>query len=181
MTIGRRLGVRYVLSGSAACRDSRLRVAVTLTDTVEARDVWAEIFERPTDDVFLVEDQISDLVSDAVEFEIELKERQRALLIPIASLDAWSAYHRAVNHMFRFRAKDFDEAERYLKLATGLDPSSSRIFAGLSFVEWQRALLEIVPDRAGALSKAFDYAKKSISLDPRDPQGHWVLGSRASA
>ncbi len=175
-TIGARLGVRYLLHGALFTAGKRLRLSVTLTDVVNARAIWAESFQRPLDDIFALQDEITALVVEAVESEIELKERQRAMLLPIASLDAWSAYHRASSHLYRFRAEDFDIAEHFLNLAAKLDPQSARVFAGLSFLHWQRALLDLTPDREGALSRAFDFAHHSLSLDPRDAQGHWVLG-----
>jgi TolB-like protein/Flp pilus assembly protein TadD len=174
--IGARLGVRYLLQGTIMVDADRLRLTAVLTDAVQGCEIWAERFDRRLDDVFAVQDEIGDLVVAAVESEIETKERQRALLQPLASLDAWSAYHRARHHLFRFRAEDYEEAERLLELAARLDPNSPRVFAALSFVHWQRAFLEIAADRRGALAQAFEHARHSLVLDPLDPQGHWVLG-----
>jgi TolB-like protein/DNA-binding winged helix-turn-helix (wHTH) protein len=174
--IGRLLGVRYLLDGALVADDDRLRLTVTLADVVRGCEIWAERFDRRLEDVFAVQEEIGDTVVAAVESEIELKERQRAMLRPLASLDAWSAYHRASNHLFRFRAEDYDQAEVYLKLAARLDPSSPRVFAGLSFLHWQRAFLELTGDRPGEIARSFDFAHQSVALDPLDPLGHWVLG-----
>ena len=88
-----------------------------------------------------------------VESEIERVERKRALLEPFASLDAWSAYHRARHHLYCYTAADCERAEQYLDLAGRLDPHASRVLAGLSFVHWQRAFLEMGCDRSGATGK----------------------------
>jgi tetratricopeptide (TPR) repeat protein len=96
--------------------------------------------------------------------------------VPFDSLDAWSAYHRARLYLYRYTATDCDRAEHYLGVAAGLAPHASRVFAGLSFIHWQRAFLDIVPDRADAIARAFDCARHSVALDPLDPQGHWALG-----
>lgn len=174
--VGKMLGVRYLLHGSLIADGDRLRLTVALTDSVEEGQVWAERFDRRMHDVFEIQEEIANQIVGAVEKEIELKERQRAVLTPISSLDAWSAYHRARDHLFRFRAEDYDEAERLLMLASRLDPNSSRICGGLSFLHWQRAFLDITEDREGAVSRAIDFARQSVSLDPLDAQGHWVLG-----
>jgi len=120
-----------------------------------------------------------DRIVAVVEAEIERVERQRALLEPFASLDAWSAYHRARHHLYCYTAADCERAEHYLDLAARLDPHASRVLAGLSFVHWQRAFLEMGCDRSGATRKAFDCARHSVALDPLDPQGHWPLAARS--
>ncbi len=116
------------------------------------------------------------VIVGAVESEIEQSERQRALLTHPTNLDAWSAYHRATWLMFQFKPEAYVEAERLFKLAARLDPSASRVFAGLSFVHWQRAFLEIGKDRDGEIKQALEHAQQAINLDPREPQGHWALG-----
>lgn len=175
-SIARELGVRYVLNGTIQFSGPRVRIHAALTDAIVGRDVWADYFEKAIDDVFAVQDEISSVICGAVESEIEQSERQRALVAPPASLDAWSAYHRGAWHMFQFTPAAYEEAERLLKLAAKLDPGASRVFAGLSFVHWQRAFLEISKDRKGEIEQATEYARHALLLDPRDPQGHWALG-----
>ncbi|MEQ8348015.1 MAG: winged helix-turn-helix domain-containing protein [Sneathiellaceae bacterium] len=174
--IGRRLGVRYLLRGHLAVAGGRLRLTAILTDAVRGGEIWAERFDRPLADIFAVQDELGDLITAAVEAEIEQKERRRALLQPFASLDAWSAYQRACIHLFRFTPEEEARAEVYLRRAAELDPAAARVFAALSFIHWQRAFRELVPDRQGELDRAHDLAQQSLVLDPRAPDGHWALG-----
>jgi tetratricopeptide (TPR) repeat protein len=155
---------------------NRVRVRAALSDAVAAREVWAEHFDRNVDDIFDIQDEIANVIVGAVEGEIEQTERQRALLTHPANLDAWSAYHRATWLMYQFTPESYVEAERLFKLAARLDPNASRVFAGLSFVHWQRAFLEIGKDRDGEIKQALEYAQQALTLDPREPQGHWALG-----
>jgi TolB-like protein/DNA-binding winged helix-turn-helix (wHTH) protein len=175
-TIAGKLGVRYVLQGNMHVYGRRARIHAALIDAVASREVWADHFDRAIDDIFSVQDEISSVIIGTVESEIELAERQRALIVPPSSLDAWSAYHRATWHMFQFTPQGYEEAERLFNLSAKLDPSSPRPFAGLSFVHWQRAFLEISSDRQGEIDQATEFARHALMLDPRDPQGHWALG-----
>jgi tetratricopeptide (TPR) repeat protein len=161
----------------AVCQ--RLRLEVTLSDVLQCCEVWAERFDRFVDDIFELQDEIGDLIVAAVEREIEQAERRRALPRPLASLDAWSAYHCACWHLYRYRAEDCDHAARFLDIALRLDPDSPRVHAGLSFLHWQRAFLEITQDRDDAITRSLDHARHSVSLDPLDPLGHWALGRAA--
>ena len=175
-SIASQVGVRYVLQGNIQFHGKRVRIHAALTDAVVGREVWADHFDRAMDDIFLVQDEIASIIVGTVETEIEQSERQRALLTPPASLDAWSAYHRGAWHMFQFTRDGYEEAEKLFKRAAELDPGASRVFAGLSFVHWQRAFLEIGNDRQSEIDQATELARHALMLDPRDPQGHWALG-----
>jgi TolB-like protein/DNA-binding winged helix-turn-helix (wHTH) protein/Flp pilus assembly protein TadD len=174
--VARKLGVRYVVQGDVRIRGSTVRINVALADAVEGREIWAENFHRRLESVFETQEEITDLVVGAISTEVELAERQRALLETPASLDAWSAYHRGCWHMYRFTPQDYVRAKEFFELSARLDPNASRTFAGLSFVHWQRAFFEISPDRSGETRRAFELAQQSLSLNPHDPLGHWALG-----
>lgn len=174
--VGRRLGVRYVLSGSLRHDGRRIRLNVSLADAAEPFDVWADSFDRDVGDILALQDEIAELVVGRVQSRIEEAERQKALHRPIAHLDAWSAYYRATWHLDRHTPGDYDQAEGFLKLAAKLDPGSARVFAGLSFVHRQRAFLNLTGDRESEVSRALDLATHSLSLEPQDPQAHWAYG-----
>lgn len=174
--VARKLGVRYVVQGDVRIRGATVRINVALADALEGREIWAENFHRRLESVFETQEEITDLVVGAISTEIELAERQRALLETPASLDAWSAYHRGCWHMYRFTPEDYERAKGFFELSARLDPNASRAFAGLSFVHWQRAFFEISPDRNGETQRAFELAQQALSLNPHDPLGHWALG-----
>lgn len=174
--VSRKLGVRYVVQGNIQFDGSNMRIDTGLADGVEGREIWAEDFHRKLEDVFETQEEIAELIVGEISSEVDLAERQRALLETPASLDAWSAYHRGCWHMYRFTAADYEHAQRFFELSARLDPNSPRTFAGLSFVHWQRAFLEISPDRAGEIQQAFELAQQSVALNPNDPLGHWALG-----
>ena len=184
-TISRKLGVRYVLQGSADFTGKRIRVRAALIDAVANCEAWAGKFDCDLDDVFRIQEEIANEIVSAVETEIEQSERRRALMAHPSSLDAWSAYHRGAWHMYQFTPEGYEEAGRMLRLAAKLDPNSARAFAGLSFVHWQRAFLKIGNDREGEIQQAFDYAAIrccSIHASRRDigPSGEPVFCGRMS-
>lgn len=174
--VSRKLGVRYVVQGNVQFGSSGLRIHAALADAIEGREIWAEGFQCRLEYLFETQEEITDLIVSAISSEVELAERKRALLETPANLDAWSAYHRGYWHMYRFTVEDFEEAKRCFELSARLDPNLSRTFAGLSFVHWQRAFFELSPDRDGEIQQAFELARQSVALNPRDPLGHWALG-----
>jgi DNA-binding SARP family transcriptional activator/TolB-like protein/uncharacterized protein YukE len=172
---GRMLNVDYVVSGSLERRDGRLIVAVELAETRTARVIWADVFDQKTDDAFAVLDEIGNRVVASIAHEIETVERNRAILKPPSSLDAWEAYHRGLWHMYRFNKADNALAHQFFATASRLDPTFARAFAGLSFTHFQNAF-QGWADRAQEIERAFELAGQSLMVDDRDPAAHWAMG-----
>jgi len=173
---GRILNVEYVVSGSVRRHDDRVSVIVELAETQGARIVWTDQFDGVAGDTFSVLDAIVDRIVAAIAEEIETAERNRAILKPPSSLDAWEAYHRGLWHMYRFNGEDNEHAEQLFRAALKLDPTFSRAYAGLSFTQFQNAFLDLTPDRERQVDLALESAARSIDADDRDPAAHWAMG-----
>ena len=102
-------------------------------------------------------------------------ERNRAILKPPNSLDAWEAHHRGLWHMYRFSKTDNERARQYFAQAVELDPTFARAYAGLSFAHFQNAFLGWKKPKP-EIDRAFDAAGKSLMVDDRDPAAHWAMG-----
>ncbi len=172
---GRTLGVDYVVGGSVRRRGRRLTVSVELAEARSARIVWAEVFDREAGDAFLVLDEIGDRTVASVAGEIEAAERNRAVLKPPGSLDAWEAHHRGLWHMYRFNQADNERARRFFEASLRLDPTFSRAHAGLSFTHWQNAF-QGWADRREETERAYAAAARGLMADDRDPAAHWAMG-----
>jgi TolB-like protein len=145
--IGRALGVDYAATGSVVRNGDRLLITVELCATDNGRVIWVETYENPVGDAFAILSNIAARIISSLDAEIEAVERNRAVLKPPNSLNAWEAHHRGLWHMYRFTGSDNEQAQRYFKLAIKLDPTFSRAFAGLSFTHWQNAFLFKSADR----------------------------------
>jgi tetratricopeptide (TPR) repeat protein len=172
---GRMLNVEYVVSGSVRRHGKRLTVMAELAETANARVAWAETFNHKYDDAFLVLDEIGNRIVASIANEIETIERNRAILRPPSSLDAWEAHHRGLWHMYRFNRPDNELAQHFFETAVRLDPTFARAYAGLSFTHFQNAF-QGWAKRAPAVDRAFAAAGQSIMVDDRDPAAHWAMG-----
>ncbi len=172
---GRMLNVDYTVGGTLRRAGQRLMVGVELVETRTARIVWAEVFDQPIDDAFLVLDAIGNRIVASVASEIEAAERNRALLKPPNSLDAWEAHHRGLWHMYRFTREDNAQAQRFFETAVRRDPTFARAHAGLSFTHFQNAF-QGWAERAAEIDRAFAAAGQSLMADDRDPAAHWAMG-----
>lgn len=172
---GRLLNVDYVVSGTVRRHGQRLVVTAELIETRSARIVWAEIFDQKLDDAFLVLDDIGNQIVATAASEIELAERNRAILRPPNSLDAWEAHHRGLWHMYRFNQDDNERARHFFQMAVQLDPTYARAYAGLSFTHFQNAF-QGWAEREPEIDRAFETAGQSLIADDRNPAAHWAMG-----
>ena len=172
---GRTLNVDYVTSGSVLRQGHRVIVTVELSEARTARIVWTETFDEKLDDAFQVLDEIGNRIVASIAGEIEMVERNRAILKPPSSLDAWEAYHRGLWHMYRFNKADNDRAAHFFQMAANLDPTFARAYAGVSFTHWQNAFQRWA-ERESESERAFDAASQSLNADDRDPAAHWAMG-----
>lgn len=167
--IGRLLHVRYCLWGTLELSDRRLVVIVELVDTADGGVVWADRFSGSLEDVHTMREQIRSHVLAALEIRIPLHEASLARLTAVENLDAWSAYHLGLQHLYRFNRVDNTAAAELFRRAVALDPAFARAHAGLSFVHFQTAFMHYTDDVAGAISHARRFAARGLELDPLDP------------
>jgi DNA-binding SARP family transcriptional activator/TolB-like protein/Tfp pilus assembly protein PilF len=171
----RRLNVDYVASGTLQRDGTRLRVTVQLAETRTARIVWADVFSAKLDDTFSVLDEIGNRIVASLANQIELAERNRAVLKSPNSLDAWEAYHRGLWHMYRFNRDDNEQARQFFETALRLDTTFSRAHAGLSFTHFQNAFLGW-GERSREVEHAYRTASQGLMADDQDPATHWAMG-----
>jgi DNA-binding SARP family transcriptional activator/TolB-like protein len=171
----RLLDVDYVVSGSVRRDGAQLAVTVDLVEARTGRVVWAEVLEQRQADALLVLDQIGNRIVASIAGEVEALERNRAVLKPPNSLDAWESHHRGLWHMYRFSKADNELARQFFQSAVQLDPTFSRAYAGLSFTHFQGAF-QGWAERATAVDRAFEAAGQSLMADDRDPAAHWAMG-----
>src|SRR5205814_3477200 len=95
--VGRELGVRYVLEGSVRKGGNRLRITAQLVEAATGNHLWAERYDRDLNDIFAVQDEITERVVAAIEPELYAAEHTRSQRKPPDSLDAWECVIRALS------------------------------------------------------------------------------------
>jgi TolB-like protein len=174
--IGRLLGVRYCLAGTVEILGPTLAVSVELVDTRDAGIVWAERFAGSLEDVHRVREDIRSRVLSALEIRIPAHEAALARLNVSENLDAWSAYHLGLQHLYRFNRRDNAAAAALFHRAIDRDAGFARAHAGLSFVHFQTAFLRHTDDLAGEVDFARRFAARALELDEMDPFVNFTMG-----
>jgi len=121
--VGRELGVRYVLEGSVRKAADRVRITGQLIDTTTGAHVWAERYDRKSDDIFALQDEITLSVIGAIEPHLRLAEVERAKRKRPDSLDAYDLVLRTLPDVYSRMPEQSKKALVLLERALTLDPT----------------------------------------------------------
>jgi len=174
--VGMVLGVRYCLCGSVEVIGQQLAVTAELVDTRGGEVVWSEHYTGYVDDVHAVRTEIRSKILASLEIQIPLHEAAGARLISSDDLDAWSAYHLGLQHLYRFNREDNAAAAELFGRAVKQDPDFARAHAGLSFVHFQTAFMRQTDNIAGEIVLARSCAQRGLDIDPLDPFVNFTMG-----
>jgi adenylate cyclase len=175
--VAKELGVRYVLEGSVRKARNRVRVTAQLIDATTGSHIWAERYDRELDDIFALQDEITETIVTSIEPELGAVERERARRKPPENLDAWSSYQRGLWHLFDDVKRDaLAEAKRLFQRACELDPEFAAAHAELGFTHVAEIVRGLTDDLKASLDQAADAAERAVALDARDPAARVALG-----
>jgi TolB-like protein/class 3 adenylate cyclase len=139
-TVGRELGVRYVLEGSVRKAGNQVRVTAQLIDSANAGHVWAQRYDRALDDIFAVQDELTMSVIGAIEPTLRKAEIERARRKRPDSLGAYDLYLRALPLATTCMPDDADKALPLLEEAIRLEPDYAVVLALIAWCHEQRYL-----------------------------------------
>ncbi len=171
--IAKRLEVRYVLEGSVRKGGDRVRIISQLTDAATGANVWADRFEGGLDDIFALQDQITERVVNAIQPSVLSAEIRHAKRKHPDNLDSYDLYLRALPLLFTHTHASAEEARRLLEEALALDPSYA---PSLALASWSY-MYNVV--NGGSRSPDEDTARgtrlalDAISADSDDPMVLW--------
>ena len=132
-----------MLEGSVRRAAGRLRLTAQLIEGTSGNHVWAKRYDREVQEIFAVQDDLTESMMASVVPEIGKAERERARRKHPASLNAWDCYQRGLWHLYNQTGADFLEAERLFKQALDLDPNLVGALCSLSEAYVLRVLLGI--------------------------------------
>ncbi|QDI77924.1 MULTISPECIES: adenylate/guanylate cyclase domain-containing protein [Leisingera] len=172
----RELGVRYVARGSVRRAAARVRIAVELIDAETGRTIWGERYDRNIDDIFAIQDEVTDAIVAATAVLIEAQERKRMAQTAPADLAAYGYVLRGQQYIFRYTRQDNREAQTLYERALARDQDYARASAAISRtmnIDWRYSWAK---DAEHALDTALSYAQRAVELDPTDARGFGELG-----
>ena len=173
--VSRELNVRYILEGSVCKSSNRVRISVQLIDGDNGSHLWTERYDRDLEDIFAVQDNITEAVVGAVEPEMAKSEVARARAKRPGSLSAWELCLQGRYHINIRTEENIGEAIRCLQQAIELDPDFSAAYQELSHANVMSAVIGISGDGVSAGQEAVEFANQALRLDRDDDRSHMAV------
>lgn len=191
--LSRELGARFLLEGSVRRTRDRIRIHVQLIDGSNDQHILAEKVECPAGDLFAVQDDLVQRIVGTLAPALLRVEGLRTLRAPVASLDRWERFQRAMLAVYRMRPAEIEEAVALLEQVLADAPDFAAAYAGLSHAHFVAGLLALgatqgapasPEQQADAARRAFAHfahaertGRRATELDPLDAAGHLGLGA----
>jgi TolB-like protein/Flp pilus assembly protein TadD len=170
--VSRELGVRHVLEGTVRKAGNQVRINAQLIDATTGGHLWAERYDGKMDDVFALQDKITQKIVTALAVRLTTGEQKQVTRKETENIAAYDAFLKGWGHYLRHTPEDYAKALSYFEKATELDPNYGRAFAAVALIysrasslgpKWLYALYlpnTLVADRR---------AKKYLGLAMRNP------------
>jgi TolB-like protein/tetratricopeptide (TPR) repeat protein len=174
LAIGRKLGVRAVLTGTIWQRGSKLRLHVDLLGTSNGEEIWGDQYDSDLTELFAVQDSISREVSHKLRLRMTGEAENRLVKRHTENIEAYQLYVRARRWCEKRSVEGFRRGVEYLSQAIQMDPDYAPAHA-------EMAQCISVPCYYGAVDPNVAYpraracALRALAIDPDLAEGHAVL------
>lgn len=178
--VAEELGVRYIVQGSVRSSPTRIRVSAQLIDANHDRTVWSQNYDRPTGDLFDIQDEISQAITGVLVPALSNAERVRCVRSTRPSLDAWEAYQKALAHYYRpFSQENHAETRRLLDQSIKLDPGFSDAHAMIALMAVyaiNSGLSSYTATKEEIIAEGRQAAIRAVQSDDNNALAHVALG-----
>ena len=174
--IGRLLGVRYVLEGSVRKAGNRVRLAAQLIDSLNGSHVWADRFEGNLDDVFELQDRITQDIVAALEVNLTFGEDMRVWRKRSGSPLVYEHFMKGRTLYVNFARHTHVQARIEFERALAINPSFTPALAILGFTLTDQARFGWEKDQAATYEAALECAARALAVDPDSDEAYITVG-----
>src|ERR1044072_8756881 len=162
--VGDTLRVKYILEGSVRTAGSRIRITAQLISVRDGYHLWAERFDRQVEDIFDLQNEVSQKIVDALKVSLTDSERQLLTQKPTDDLRAYDFYMRGRELLYRKGRRNTESAINMFENAAALDPAFAAPYAGLA--DAYSSMYEWYDGNSEWLSKAIEMNQQALTRDP---------------
>ena len=162
--VGEALRVNYILEGSVRKAGNRIRITAQLISVRDGYHLWAERFDRLVEDIFDLQNEVSQKIVDALKDFAHGTERQLLTQKPTDDLRAYDFYMRGRELLYLKGRRNTESAIEMFENAVAIDPGFASSYAGLA--EAYSSMYEWYDGNSSWLSKAIEMNQKALALEP---------------
>ncbi len=177
--IARELHVDAVVEGGVQQSGGVVRVDVRLVSAATGYQLWADRFEEPMQNRFVLEDRVARGIVSALGLPLSAPEEHVLSAVPTKNLDAYDSYLRGKIRLRRENRADDSIAITLLERAVALDPEFAAAQAELARAYVLR-VEQFAPNDTAVVERGWVAAEKALRLDPNLAEAHFARGSLLS-
>jgi adenylate cyclase len=181
--VSRELGVRYVLEGSVRKARERVRITAQLIDATTGDHIWSDRYDGSMEDIFDLQDRITERVVGAIQPSIILAEIERSKRKRPESLHAYDCVLRALPHVWAFDPIANAMALNHLNKAIEIDPDYPLALSMAAWCQARQVVYAWTPMLDEARAEGLRLAKLAGDMNNDDPMvltmlcaAHSVIG-----
>jgi len=173
--VAEELGVRYVLEGSVQRSGDRVRITAQLIDALTGHHLWAEQYERQVGDIFVLQDDITEHVTLALQVKLTEGEQARIRRGHMDNPKAYEYFLRGRETYMSFTKENNDQARKLWEKAAELDPNNSWLQQQIGWTYYRAARFGWTDTPAQALARAEELARKTLAVDDSNAEAYCLL------
>jgi serine/threonine protein kinase/Tfp pilus assembly protein PilF len=162
--VGEALRVNYILEGSVRTAGNRIRITAQLISVRDGYHLWAERFDRLVEDIFDLQNEVSQKIVEALKISLTDSERQLLARKPTDDLKAYDFYMRGREFLYLKGRRNTEQAIQMFENATAIDSAFASAYAGLA--EAYSSMYEYYDCNSSWLSKAIEVNQQALALEP---------------
>jgi TolB-like protein/Tfp pilus assembly protein PilF len=174
-TLGRELGVRYVLEGSVRRAANKVRITAQLIDAKTNHHLWAERYDRDLKDVFAVQDDITKKIITSLQVKLTEGEQARVWARGTNNLQAYLKVLKARDYLNHLSKERNALARNALEEAIALDPNYAVAYELFAGTYWNAVIYRWTSTPKKCFGKCIELAKKATALDESLAGGYMSL------
>ena len=177
-TIGKELGVKYIIHGSVRKLGTRMRINANLVSTDNEKSIWSDNFDLLVDAVFDVQDKIAEEIVSTIVGRVEADTLNNIKLKRPENLVSYDFVLQGLEYAKKGNVikENTESALKLFEKAIETEPSYARAHAWRActlsnLADWQEE-----PDPE-LFKSAIESAKLALELDPSEPEVHRIIGA----
>jgi adenylate cyclase len=177
--IGKQLNVSTILEGSIRLSDNKMRLTAQLIDVANDMHFFSEVFDRPVNDVFEVQDEVSLLIADKLREHFGHFDISQTLVAhPDVPVNAYIDYMRGRYHLLKMNQPDLKKGMEILEEVITKAPNFPMAYLGMHLAYMLLGTIGFAPAQESFVAGK-PYLDKAIALDPNLPECQLQLTYRA--
>jgi len=174
--IGRTLGARYVLEGSVRKVGNRVRLTAQLIDSLDGHQLWADRYDGGVEDVFDLQDRITQEIVSALEVQLTLGEQARVWRKRSGSPLVYEHYLKGRSLYLNFARHTHAQARAEFERALEINPVFTPALVMNGYALTDQARFGWVHDRTATYDLAMECGTRALAADPGCGEAYTTIG-----